>query len=835
MTGFTDEDVTGEKIMRKKIIAMMAAAITGMFCICQMSSGQEAEAVTENAADQAYEEASYEGEPLQDITVAGWHIVTEYVQINKSLENISVAMGYSGVQTSEFVKTAKEGNVFCMVKLLIEKEGSREEIDWEKMTLTDGDGISYQRTEDEFISDLGMKRMPGTKLNFGSNEGWIAFEIPEQAADQLTISYPFEEEVYSCRLLNDEPKQDEQNSFFGQQNMTDEALLAELQAGYSFEEASIILDPYQCSPLTGMIVFVTEEETDVTINVKGKSAENDIVGHFMPAKEHLLPVYGLYNGGKTQIEVTLGDGRSRIFEVETEELPIPVGEISVEMSDPEAYDWNEVTIVCSLGGTLYAVDGAGDIRWYYTGGGTMGVHPLRNGHLMVPTSFIVKPSYYRSGLQEIDLSGRVYCDYEIPGGQHHDFQELENGNLLVAGDQPDLSVVEDYVVEIDRDTGEVVWELDMKDILPVEDGMSASMNTDGTEESDWFHNNSLWYDAANDLVLLSGRHKDAIVAVHKEEKTLAWILGDPDGWEDVASSYFFTPVGEDFEWFYAQHQITMLDNGDIMLFDNGTAKVKRYNDAERVTGEDVYSRAVIYHIDTEDMTVSQVFQYGKERGAEWYSDWISGVETLDGTKDVLWITAGSHLYDPASGNHGLGPADLFVPDLVKSTHMDLVADGNLACEITVEGDAFASLSYRSLRCPMYSVSTYPNISTPAILRGNLGESAQADPEEITVSAEDLKQAQALPSDDWQFTRDEIKITLTGTYDTQAAADEITSSYMILNSGVETRIYPLTSNAVEREGNTGVSVSGWVSAVGLDDSYDVYLLLDGEIYDTGYRL
>ena len=59
--------------------------------------------------------------------------------------------------------------------------------------------------------------------------------------------------------------------------------------------------------------------------------------------------------------------------------------------------------------------------------------------------------------------------------------------------------------------------------------------------------------------------------------------------------------------------------------------------------------------------------------------------------------------------------------------------------------------------------------------------------------------------------------------------------MILNSGVETRIYPLTSNAVEREGNTGVSVSGWVSAVGLDDSYDVYLLLDGEIYDTGYRL
>ena len=64
-------------------------------------------------------------------------------------------------------------------------------------------------------------------------------------------------------------------------------------------------------------------------------------------------------------------------------------------------------------------------------------------------------------------------------------------------DSPDLSSVEDYVVEIDRATGEVVWELDMKDLLDVEDGQSASMDCDGSdEESDWFHNNGLWYDEA---------------------------------------------------------------------------------------------------------------------------------------------------------------------------------------------------------------------------------------------------------------------------------------------------------------------------------------------------
>lgn len=62
-----------------------------------------------------------------------------------------------------------------------------------------------------------------------------------------------------------------------------------------------------------------------------------------------------------------------------------------------------------------------------------------------------------------------------------------------------------------------------------------------------------------------------------------------------------------------------------MMFDNGTAKVKLSDNDNRVSGDDIYSRAVVYHINTDDMTIEQVFEYGKERGPEWYSDWISGV------------------------------------------------------------------------------------------------------------------------------------------------------------------------------------------------------------------
>lgn len=199
-----------KKVKRLLVTAVFLAWMTGL-CACTAAAegeteiASETETGSETEAEQRTSEMEEnpdeeEEEPLQDVSIAGWHIVTQKVRINASLENISVALGYSGVQTSEFSKEAEDGNTFCLVKLLIEKEGSKEEILWENLCLTDQEGTVYHRIEDEFILDLGMKRMPGTKLNFGSNEGWIAFEIPKEAVDELTLSYEFGNETYECKL-----------------------------------------------------------------------------------------------------------------------------------------------------------------------------------------------------------------------------------------------------------------------------------------------------------------------------------------------------------------------------------------------------------------------------------------------------------------------------------------------------------------------------------------------------------------------------------------------------------------------------------------------------------
>lgn len=209
---------------RKKISMFLCCAAIGASVLTGCSEKNASPTTTETAAEttaettaetsaesseetsaeiQSEEDASETSQAADgmiiDTTVAGWHIAVEQTMTDKSLENVSVALGYTGVETTDYVKEASEGHVFYLVKLLIEKEKSTEVIDWETFTLTDGEGNVYQRLDDEFLVDLGMMRMPGTKLNFGSNEGWIAYEVKEDAS-ALQLNYSFAEETFSCTL-----------------------------------------------------------------------------------------------------------------------------------------------------------------------------------------------------------------------------------------------------------------------------------------------------------------------------------------------------------------------------------------------------------------------------------------------------------------------------------------------------------------------------------------------------------------------------------------------------------------------------------------------------------
>ena len=49
------------------------------------------------------------------------------------------------------------------------------------------------------------------------------------------------------------------------------------------------------------------------------------------------------------------------------------------------------------------------------------------------------------------------------------------------------------------------------------------------------------------------------------------------------------------------------------------------------------------------MTIEQIWQYGKEKGEEYYSEWISGAISLEDDPNNILMTFGSNLYNPEKG------------------------------------------------------------------------------------------------------------------------------------------------------------------------------------------
>ena len=246
---------------------------------------------------------------------------------------------------------------------------------------------------------------------------------------------------------------------------------------------------------------------------------------------------------------------------------------------------------------------------------------VKNGNILIGTHRLLKLPYYMSGIYEMTLVGKIVKEYTIPGGYHHDEIELPNGNLLVLTEDLTSETVEDMCVMIDRETGEILKTWDYKDFL---DPTKVAKSGSWTEE-DWFHNNAVWFDENTNSLTFSGRHIDSMCNIDFDTGKLNWIIGDPEGWPEEYQKYFFKPVGDgEFDWQYEQHANVITPNGDVMCFDNGHFRSKIPE--KRILNKDNFSRGVRYKINTDDMTIQQVWQYGKERGQEFFSQYICNVE-----------------------------------------------------------------------------------------------------------------------------------------------------------------------------------------------------------------
>ena len=587
--------------------------------------------------------------------------------------------------------------------------------------------------------------------------------------------------------------------------------------GYTIDNPNIIVNPYEISPLTALVIFETESEVAPVVTIIGKDENTTFTHEFDANTVHYLPIYGLYAGRDNEIIIEYGDVEKRIT-ITTEELPedfiLPT---SVE-ADKESLENDLYFFSPSSGGYTSAYDVNGDVRWYLTINALWEINRLSNGHLMVSTERLVNSPYYMTGMYEMDLLGKIYKEISLEGGYHHDYFEMPNGNLLVASDDfnSGSGTVEDVIVEVDINTGDIVKSWDLKDVLNREDGKSENW-----VEYDWFHNNSVWYDEATNSITLSGRHQDAVINIDYDTGDLNWIIGDPTNWSEEYQKYFFTPVGDDFEWQWSQHAAMITPEGYVFILDNGNNKSKIKE--EYVPASESYTRGVMYKIDTDNMTIEQIWGYGKERGSEFYSPYISDVDYLE--EDHYIVHSGGIVYvDGKNSNQpaGLGGADRLVSDTVELLNDEVIF------EIVLPNN-----NYRVEKMSLYQENETFELGK-AVRIGSLGETKVDDDRfGFILGTSDIEEFER----EFSVTQETDRLVVSGRF--KRGEDVNILLYQNMNSKVyhiSVSKKPYTALCLdiftEDETENGIVVNKYINSEGLSGKYSIYLEIDDTIYDTG---
>lgn len=274
-----------------------------------------------------------------------------------------------------------------------------------------------------------------------------------------------------------------------------------------------------------------------------------------------------------------------------------------------------------------------------------------------------------------DLKGNTLIDipysFQINGQNvtykgHHDFILINSGKYAgmyaVLVDKIEETTIEDYIIIIDvneeNKAATLIKEIDLKNYLPYEKYSRLPYTKD--IDTDWFHANSIEHDESDDSLIISGRHQgvikitlpenNGVIQAGKDDITLKWILTPHIGFSEADSinvlDKLLTPLDrfgnpitneqvlngyeahEDFEWNYGQHT-ALLRNGNLIMFDNGDGRYNQATDGliETDGSKKKFSRYVEYKIDEENMTVQQIYSFGKNN-PEVYSQIMSKVDTL---------------------------------------------------------------------------------------------------------------------------------------------------------------------------------------------------------------
>lgn len=440
-----------------------------------------------------------------------------------------------------------------------------------------------------------------------------------------------------------------QQQSYSMKSLTRDYLLERLlrSGEYSFDHMFLIRNPYGEAPLTALVLFVLEAPAKVRVTTKGDIAETDFVSVLPKKRNHRVPILGLYPSRTNRVLIEILGDEDQV--VASHEIPVRTVDVPgnlknaitvKKVAENPAYD--NILISGGININTCAFDRQGKIRYFLRRNPRgYGIFPLSDGHFFYMEKNVSVPSYSNPQTvqsYDMDYFGRIYRTYLVEKGVHHTAEEKIGGNILT-GSNTMLEHTEDRVIEIDRQTGEIVWTLDIWDLF--DDTYQDMM--------DWCHVNSAVYYEKDHSVLISLRNVHAIISVDYDTKKLRWMMSDPEFWKGSSmTEYLLQPIG-DVRWTYQQHAAYELDenfDGDpdtkhMLVYDNHWARRRKAESFDK----DPLSYVSIYDINEKEKTVKLYKSFGCPKARIR----ANGIYVPD--KNRIYNMAGSYA-EPVDGDEG---------------------------------------------------------------------------------------------------------------------------------------------------------------------------------------
>ena len=408
---------------------------------------------------------------------------------------------------------------------------------------------------------------------------------------------------------------------------TEEDLLTDIDEPAAPVISALTVTPNEKAPLTCTVSWKTDLPADSAVEFGSESYEF-VITDAAPKKEHAIIVAGMRPEMVYQLRaVSEANGLRAAAEAApfvTPALPEFLADATVKRHEAgKSYDgWTLLTIAAGrvangvqevdpdLPSTGVIFDMDGRIVWYLVHAlplvGEAEYYP-ENGTILFSSMSVTFSEPTLSALV-VDLAGNTVWegppqpeDILIEGQYHHAFHALPNGNWLTLLEdwRKETNIIGDTIIEL-NDAHEVLWSWNTFDHLTPD---TTGWDPEKVPVFDWTHINSVDYDEPSDTLIANARNTDAVYKIDKKTGDILWTLGRNGD---------LTYTGDtDTPWFLKAHGAEMLENGNIILFDNGDITEPNVR---------LWSRAVEYAIGEAGKTAEIVWEY---RGEEpfWAPYW----------------------------------------------------------------------------------------------------------------------------------------------------------------------------------------------------------------------